>query len=162
MEQVSQTMADLGASETRLKRRMIRPEESVKGNENVSTPREAAAVMVRLARCDLPMTSGSCAELKRILEIPKPGVFREPIPSSVPVAWKPGSIEGVQTAWGLVNLPGGPYAISIMVNYGPDDMSQTVREISSVVYRYFAQIARTTSHGTRVPLEYLKKPRSLN
>ncbi|MGH9370713.1 MAG: serine hydrolase [Vicinamibacterales bacterium] len=157
MERVSRTMADLGASQTRLARKMIRPEESVKGNENVSTPREAVDLMVRLARCKLPMTPASCAEVKRILEIPKSGAFREPIPGSVPVAWKPGGIEGVQTAWGIVSVPGGPYAISVMVNYGPEDISPTVREVSSVVYRYFAQIARTTSHGARVPIESIKK-----
>jgi hypothetical protein len=32
-----------------------------------------------------------------------------------------------------------------------------LREISSAVYKYFAQVARTTPYGTRVPLEYIKK-----
>ena len=157
MDRVSQTMLELGAPQTRLKRKMIRPEESAKGNENLSTPREAVDLMVRLARCDVPMSARSCAEAKRILELPKSGPFREPIPGSVPVAWKPGGIEGVQTAWGLVNLPGAPYALSVMVNYGPDDTNPTVREASSIVYRYFSQIARTTPHGTRVPIEFIKK-----
>ena len=157
MEQVTRTMADLGAAHTKLQRKMIRPEESVKGNENISTPREAVDLMARLARCDLPMTAKSCAEVTRILEIPKAGAFREPIPGSVSVAWKPGGIEGAQTAWGLVRLPGSPYAISVMVNYGPDDIDPTIRDISARVYRYFTQVARTTTHGTRVPLESLKK-----
>lgn len=160
MPRVSQTMAELGAPGTRLQRKMIRPEESARGNENVSTPREAAALMVRLAKCALPMTAASCARVKKILEIPKGGPFREPIPGSVPVAWKPGGIEGVQTAWGLVNVPGAPYAIAIMVNYGPDDMNATIREVSSIAYRYFTQIARSSPHGARVPLEYVKKPGS--
>jgi hypothetical protein len=103
------------------------------------------------------MSASSCAEVSRILEIPKPGAFREPIPGSTPVAWKPGSLEGVQTAWGYVRVPGRPYAIAIMVNYGPDDLDATVRDISAVAYRYFTQIARTSDHGTRVPLEYLGK-----
>jgi beta-lactamase class A len=157
MDQVSKTMADLGAAHTRLQRKMIRPEESVKGNENISTPREAVDLMARLARCDLPMTAKSCGEVTRILEIPKSGAFREPIPNAVPVAWKPGGIEGAQTAWGLVRLPGGPYAVAVMVNYAPDDVDPTLRDISATVYRYFTQVARTTSHGTRVPLESLKK-----
>ena len=159
MAKVTQTMAELGAGETKLQRKMIRPEESAKGNENLSTPRQAAELMVRIARCDLPMSADSCSALGRILEIPKAGAFREGIPGSVPVAWKPGGIEGAQTAWGLVNLPGAPYAIAIMINYGSDGMDTTIREISSVVYRYFAQIARTTPYGTRVPLEYIKKDR---
>jgi beta-lactamase class A len=162
MPRVSQTMAELGAPQTRLQRKMIRPEESAKGNENVSTPREAAALMVRLAKCDLPMTAASCARVKKILEIPKSGSFREPIPGNVPVAWKPGGIEGVQTAWGLVDVPGAPYAIAIMVNYGPDDMNATLRDLSSIAYRYFTQIARSSPHGARVPLDYIKKPGSSN
>jgi len=159
MERVTETMAELGAPETRLRRKMIRPEDSVSGNENVSTPREAADLMVRLARCDLPLTPESCAAVRRMLEIGKPGAFREPIPAEIPVAWKPGSIEGVQTAWGLVDLPGGPYAVSVMVNYGPDDIDPTVRDVSAAVYRYFTQIVRTTSHGTRVPVEFLGVPK---
>ena len=157
MEHVSETMASLGAPQTRLQRKMIRPEESVKGNENLSTPREAADLMARLARCDLPISARSCAEVKRILEIPKGGPFREPIPPSVRVAWKPGAIEGVQTAWALVGVPDGAYAIAIMVNYGADDMSSTLRETSAAAYRYFSQIARTTSHGVRVPFEHIRK-----
>ncbi len=157
MDRVSRTMAELGARETKLQRKMIRPEESAKGNENLSTPTEAADLMVRIARCELPVSAASCAGLKSILEIPKSGAFREAIPASVRVAWKPGGIEGAQTAWGLVNVPGAPYAIAIMINYGPDDLDAPMREISSAVYKYFTQVARTTPYGTRVPLEYIKK-----
>ncbi len=157
MARVSGTMAELGARETKLQRKMIRPEESAKGNENLSTPTEAADLMVRIARCELPVSASSCAGLTSILEIPKSGAFREAIPASVRVAWKPGGIEGAQTAWGLVNVPGAPYAIAIMINYGPDDLDAPMREISSAVYKYFTQVARTTPYGTRVPLEYIKK-----
>jgi len=159
MERVSQTMAEMGARQTKLQRKMIRPEESARGNENLSTPKEAADLMARIARCDLPVSAASCARIRAILEIPKSGAFRDAIPASVPVAWKPGGIEGAQTAWGLVNVPGGPYVIAIMINYGVDDadMERPLREISSAAYKYFTQIARTTPYGTRVPLENIKK-----
>jgi beta-lactamase class A len=157
MERVSRTMAELGAGQTKLQRKMIRPEESAKGNENLSTPTEAADLMVRIARCQLPISAASCSGIKSILEIPKSGAFRDAIPASVRVAWKPGGIEGAQTAWGLVDLPGAPYAIAIMINYGADDMDVPIREISSAAHKYFTQIARSTPYGTRVPLEYLKK-----
>lgn len=157
MERVTRMLMELGAPQTRLRRKMIRPEESAKGNENVSTPKEAADLMVKLAQCKLPVSAASCAEIKRILEIPKSGAFRSGIPAGVSVAWKPGSVEGVSTAWGLVNVPGAPYAIAVMVNYGPDDMEATLRDVSALSYRYFAQLARTTPHGTRVPLEVIRK-----
>jgi beta-lactamase class A len=159
MDRVSRTMAETGAAQTKLQRKMIRPEESAKGNENLSTPTEAADLMVRIARCQLPVTAASCASIKSILEIPKSGAFRDAIPASVRVAWKPGGIEGAQTAWGLVDVPGAPYAIAIMINYGGDDeeMNRPMREISAAVYKYFTQVARTTPYGTRVPLDYIKK-----
>ena len=157
MDRVSHTMAELGAAQTKLQRKMIRPEESAKGNENLSTPAEAADLMVRIARCRLPVSAASCASVKSILEIPKPGAFRDAIPASVSVAWKPGGLEGAQTAWGLVDVTGAPYAIAIMINYGGDDMDGSIRAISSAAYKYFAQLARTTPYGTRVPLEYIKK-----
>lgn len=153
MNGVTKTMESLGTPHTKLQRKMIRPQESAKGNENLSTPGEAAALMTRIAKCDLPMSAASCAELTKILEIPKDGAFREPIPDSVPVAWKPGDLEGVETAWGLVRVPGRPYAIAVMVNYGPADINSTIRAASAAAYRYFSQLARTTEYGTRVPLE---------
>jgi beta-lactamase class A len=159
MARVTQTMAELGAANTKLQRKMIRPEESARGHENLSTPKEAVDLMARIAHCDLPVSGASCARIRAILEIPKSGAFRDAIPASVPVAWKPGGIEGAQTAWGLVNLPGGPYAIAIMINYGVDDadMERPIREISSAAYKYFTQVARTTPYGTRVPLEHIKQ-----
>jgi beta-lactamase class A len=157
MDRVNGTLIELGAAKTRLQRKMIKPEESAKGNENISTPNEAADVMVRLSRCNLPLSAASCATVRNILEIPKSGGFRSGIPGAVKVAWKPGGIEGAQTAWGLVDVPGAPYAIAIMINYGVDDMDAPMREISAAVYGYFTQIARTTPYGTRVPLEYIKK-----
>ena len=70
MDRVSRTMAELGAGQTKLQRKMIRPEESARGNENLSTPAEAADLMVRIARCHLPLATASCAGLKSILDIP--------------------------------------------------------------------------------------------
>jgi beta-lactamase class A len=157
MDRVNGTLIELGAAKTRLQRKMIKPEESAKGNENISTPNEAVDVMVRLSRCNLPLSAASCAAVRNMLEIPKSGGFRSGIPASAKVAWKPGGIEGAQTAWGLVDVPGAPYAIAIMINYGVDDMDAPMREISAAVYGYFTQIARTTPYGTRVPLEYIKK-----
>ena len=50
---------------------MITPRRAPRGNENLSTPREAADLMVRLARCQLPLSAESCKAVRTILEIPK-------------------------------------------------------------------------------------------
>ncbi|MGE0361805.1 MAG: serine hydrolase [Vicinamibacterales bacterium] len=160
MDHVNRTMASLGFAQTKLRRKMIRPEASGRGDENVSTPREAVDLMVRLSRCDLPLTAASCAEVRRLLELPKGGEFRQPIPAGLRVAWKPGGLEGVSTAWGLVALPGAPYAVSIMVNYGNAQPGEVVRAVSAAVYQHFALLAGATPFGTRVDPALVRKPGS--
>lgn len=56
MDAVNALSASLGARHTRLARKMQRPEASVRGDENLSTPRDAALIMERIASCDLPMS----------------------------------------------------------------------------------------------------------
>jgi beta-lactamase class A len=160
MDRVNATMASIGLSQTKLQRKMIRPEASARGEENVSTPREAVDLMARLARCDLPLTAASCAEVRRLLELPKGGPFRQPIPDGVAVAWKPGGLEGVSTAWGVVALPGAPYAVSVMVNYGTAAAGDTVRDVSAAVYQHFARLAGATPFGTRVDPKLVTPPKA--
>lgn len=158
MDHVNRTMAAIGFPQTRLQRKMIRPEASARGEENVSTPREAVDLMARLARCDLPLSAASCAEVRRLLELPKGGEFRQPIPAAVRVAWKPGGLEGVSTAWGVVELPGAPYAVAVMVNYGDGRAGEVVRAVSAAVYQHFALVAGVTPYGTRVDPSLVRKP----
>ncbi len=158
LEKVNATMATLGLPNTRFRRKMIRPEDQAAGRENISTPREAADLMARLSRCDLPLTAASCAEVTRLLALPKSGAFREPIPGTVRVAWKPGSLDGVSTAWGLVAVDGAPYAIAVMVTYGDATAPDVVRQVSAAAYTHFTQIAGATSLGARVPPALVKKP----
>jgi len=158
MDAVNALMTSIDAPYTRLQRRMIQPEASARGEENLSTPADAARVMERLARCDLPMSETSCFRVQEILEIPKGGPLRAPIPSSVPVAFKPGGIEGVATAWALVSLPDRPYVLTVMTNYGVDG-DATVRRVSEAAWEYFYRLARSTDHGARVPLDVVRRRR---
>jgi beta-lactamase class A len=157
MENVNATMTELGFPQTRLQRRMIRPQDSAAGRENVSTPAEAAGVMVRIARCDLPISQEACADLRSILELPKT------VPGSVPaasrMAWKGGSIDGVRAGWGIVDLPGRPFAVGVMVNY--TDGAAAVEAIGATVdasHAHFSRLAGATPNGARVPLRYLRDP----
>ncbi len=151
MDSVNALMDRLGAPHTRLRRKMIRPEASAAGRENVSTPREAADLMARIAGCDLPLGAPACRRVIDILELYKRGPVRAPIPRSVKVAFKPGGIEGVATAWALVELPDRPYVLTVMTNYGGDG-GAVVRAASAAAYRYFTKLARSTPYGARVPL----------
>lgn len=156
MDAINALSASLGATHTLLQRKMIRPEESARGNENLSTPREAALIMAKIATCDLPMSEASCNRVREILEIYKGGPIRTPIPRSVRVAFKPGGITGVATVWGLVDLPDRPYVISVMSNYGGNG-GAVIEAASAAAYDYFSRLAGVTDYGTRVPLDIKRR-----
>lgn len=153
MTAVNGTMSSLGVPSVRLQRMMIRPRESAVGNENLATPADAAEIMRRIHRCELPMSREKCNELRRTLEIPRDGAFPASVPASVRVAWKPGSVDGVETSWGLFALPGNAYALAVMVNYSDEAPAQrTLRAVADAAYSYFTRVARSTKFGVRVPL----------
>lgn len=99
---------------------------------------------------------GFCARVREILEIPKGGPVREPLPGSVRVAFKPGGITGVATVWALVDLPGRPYVLSVMTSYGGDG-NALVEAASAAACGYFSKLAGATPYGTRVPLDVLRR-----
>lgn len=150
IDAVNALMDDLGAPRTRLQRKMIQPAASARGDENLSTPAEAAGLMVRLASCDLPLSAEACTRVKEILMIAKGGPFRDPVPSSVPMAWKPGAVDGVATAWGIVALDDRPYALAVMTSWGRDG-GELVRQVQDAVYGHFSRLDRSTEYGVRVP-----------
>jgi beta-lactamase class A len=162
MDAVNRTMASLGAPQTKLQRKMIRPESSARGEENVSTAREAADLMARIARCDLPVSRESCARMRRILEVPKNDAAHRAVPADVVVASKPGSIEGVAAIWAIVAVPDRPFVLTAMTNYGIDGDEAITRAVR-VAYDYATRLARSTPHGARVPLGVIegerKRPR---
>jgi len=151
MNAINALSASLGASQTLLQRKMIQPEESARGNENLSTPRDAALIMEKIATCDLPMSEDSCARVREILEIYKTGPIRTPVPRQIAIAFKPGGITGVSTVWGLVDVPDRPYVLSVMSNYGGNG-GAVVEAVSAVAFDYFSRLSGVTEYGTRVPL----------
>ena len=151
MANVNRLLSGLGLGEIRLGRPMMRPDESARGNENLATPRAASRLMARLARCDLPMSRRACNDARRMLEIPKSGTVADALPADVPVAWKPGSLDGVATAWALVRLRGRPYAMAVMVSYGDAHVDDVVRSAVRLTHAYFARLASVTPYGVHVP-----------
>lgn len=150
MEAINRLSASLGAPNTKVQRKMIQPEESARGNENISTAREAARIMERIAFCDLPMSQAACGRVREILALPKSGPVRTPVPASVPIAFKPGGITGVATVWALVGLEERPYVLTVMTNYGGDG-GAVVEAVSAAAWRYFSRLEGATPYGTRVP-----------
>lgn len=155
MARVNALLDTLGLAEIRLRRPMIRPAESAKGNENVATPRAALALMTRLARCELPMPRAACEDVRRLLELPKEGTLRDVIPESVPAAWKPGTLDGVSAAWGIVRVSGRPYALAVMTSYAGARADDVARGVIRAVHEHFTTLANTTAYGVQVSGELL-------
>lgn len=156
MDPINALSASLGAPNTLLQRKMIQPEESARGNENLSTPRDAAEIMTRIANCELPMSEIACQRVIEILSIPKGGPIRRPVPTSIPIAFKPGGITGVATVWALVNIPDRPYVISVMSNYGGNG-GAVIEAVQTAAYSYFSRLSGVTEYGTRVPLDVKRR-----
>lgn len=156
MDSVNRTLRSLGLKDTKLQRRMISPASSARGEENISTPAEAAEVMARLATCDLPLSKSSCTRMREILELPKDESVRSVIPGDIPVASKPGGIVGVSTSWALVELPDRPFVITVMTNYGGGDGDAAIREAAKATFEYFRRLQRSTPYGTRVPADVFR------
>ena len=159
MENVNRTMASLGAPQTKLQRKMIRPESSVRGEENVSTAREAADLMVRIARCDLPVSREACGRIRRILEIPKSDAAHAGVPAGIAVASKPGGIEGVAVIWSIVAVEDRPFVLTAMTNYGGGDGNDALTRAVRAAYEYATRLARSTPNGARVPLATIEAER---
>ena len=108
--------------------------------------------MEKIATCDLPMSRSSCRRVREILEMPKEGPIRDPVPADVAIAFKPGGITGVSTVWGIVDVPDRPYVIVVMSNSGGDG-GAVIEAVSRLAYSYFGRLSGITEYGTRVPLD---------
>ena len=158
MGNVTEVMSVLGLGQIKLQRRMIRQEQSARGNENLGSPRQAAELMARIFRCDLPISAQACQEMKNILAIPHEGPIADGTPNGTRLMHKAGSIDGVRTSWGIVDLKGRPYALAVMGNYGDTgQITESITKVAETSYWYFSRLAGSTPHGTRVPVDLLDR-----
>jgi beta-lactamase class A len=154
MENVNRTMQSLGLEKTRLRRRMIDQAASLRGDENTSTPAEAARIMEMLYEGEF-LGRNESDEILSILRKRKRGGVNSVLPGNIPVPFKPGGIAGVSTEWAIVELPERPYIVVVMENFGLDDeASELIAQISRTAYEYFNRIGRATRYGT-----YVNRPR---
>lgn len=152
MENINQTLRQLGLQQTRVQRRMINPAASARGEENLSTPAEAARLMEILYRGEF-INRAICDEILAILKMPKPGSINAALPADadIPVAFKPGGIPGVSTEWAIVYLNERPYIVTIMENYAVENEAENaMKAISRTLYDYFWRLGGATKYGTYV------------
>lgn len=145
---VNARMDALELQKTRLRRRMIDLPAARRGEENVSTPREMA-LLIEAIRKPSGLSGALADDLRAVVGVPKSTGFRDPLPEGLTILDKPGSLEGVRTATGLVDLKYRPYALAIMttaLHHDPDG-ENAIREISRLVFETFERLDRASPEG---------------
>jgi beta-lactamase class A len=151
MSNVTARMAALGLTQTKLRRRMIDLDAARRGDENVSTPAEVARLLEIIHRGD-GLTRESHQGMLAILKKSKSTPLRRGVPSTVDVAGKPGSLEGVAVDAGIVYVDRRPYILSMMITYLKDDAAgdAAIERASHHVFDYFNRLARSSEYGRRI------------
>ena len=148
MKNVTNTMLSLGFSNTRLQRKMIDQPASLRNEENISTPAEAAKLLKLLfdGKFIDAATSNEIVSIlqKNPIENSKIAVG---VPGSVKIAFKTGGMGGVSTEWAIVYLKNRPYAIAVMENYKTSATPSTIiSSISKRVFDYYSMM-KATKYG---------------
>ena len=145
---VNARMDALGLNKTRLRRHMIDLAAARRGEENVSTPQEMLRLIEAIKRPD-GLAAPLADDLKAVVGVPKATGFRDPLPPGLTVLDKPGSLEGVRAATGMVVLKYRPYAAAIMTTAlkSEADGENAIREISRLVYETFDRLDRMSPEG---------------
>jgi beta-lactamase class A len=145
---INARMDALALPRTRFRRKMIDLQAARRGEENVSTPLETVR-LVEATRAAAGLTSELAADLHMVAGVPKSTAFRDPLPGDLALLDKPGELEGVRTATGLVMLKHRPYAVAIMTTalQNGADGSAAIREVSRLTYELFSRLDKSSPEG---------------
>ena len=125
MDNVTATMKSLGCEHTRLQRRMMDTAAAARGEENVSTPADAARLLRLLHEGKFVNREVSDHALA-ILRKPKPGVVK-----SVAAGRRARGVQARRrsrastTEWAIVELEGRPYIVVVMGAFDVGDEFKT-------------------------------------
>jgi beta-lactamase class A len=150
IENVNQTMTDLGFPGTRLQRKMMDRRARLEDRENISTPAEAARLLELLHKGEI-LDAASCQEILDILAIPKEGRINRKLPAGTEVANKTGSVGGVVNDIGIVLLENRPFIVVAMVNWNIDREAavEAIADVSYLAYEYFDRLENSNRFGHR-------------
>ena len=144
MDAVNRSIKDMGFTATKLQRRMLEPGAAKADRENISTPNEMAGMAELLYR-GKAVDEAASREMIEILKLVSAN-FRESIPDSVPIASKPGEVNGVRAETGIVFLPGRPFVLSVMATYLEPGVNP-VPQIARMVYEHFERLSHSNRYG---------------
>lgn len=148
MKNINNTMQDLGFSNTRVQRKMIDQPASLRGDENLSTPAEAAKILQLLYEGKFINKSISEEIISILLKNPiENSKLAYGLPTGVKIAFKPGGMGGVSTEWGIIYLAKRPYVLAVMENYKTAGTPPAIiSTISKTLYQYYLKV-RGTKYG---------------
>jgi beta-lactamase class A len=148
MDAVNRRLDALGLAHTRLRRRMMDLEAARRGEENVSTPAEMRR-LIETIYAGTGLSPARAADLRKVTATTMKTNFRKPLPEGVVVLDKDGELEAVRAAAAVVDLPGRPYAITIMTTYlrRDADGEALIRDVSAAVFETFDRLARSSELG---------------
>lgn len=118
-------------------------------DNNLSTPREMAALLERIERRD-GLSASSCAAMLDILKRQKYGDrIPQHLPEGTEVAHKTGSIRGVRNDAGIVYTPAGPYTLSLFAKRLADPVAgvAALARISAIIWEGFVGPIPKGSYG---------------
>jgi beta-lactamase class A len=148
MDKVNATIADFGLSNTILRRVMQDNEAIAAGRENITTPNDLVSTFASLYAGKPTETTA-----RRALEVmskPYASPFRAAIPGSIRVAHKTGGMPRVRSEAALIDLPGRPYAFSVMSKYAMNDLAEQATFLSDMArttHQVFATLADSNPFG---------------
>jgi beta-lactamase class A len=127
---------------------MMDLEAARRGEENVSTPSEMRR-LVEAIYAGTGLSPASARDIRLVAATTKDTPFRKPLPEGLVVLDKDGALEAVRVAAAVVDLPGRPYAVTIMATYlrQDDDGEALIREISAALFETFDRLARSSDLG---------------
>ncbi|MEJ8800756.1 serine hydrolase [Pontibacter sp. H249] len=158
MENINATLKSLGLQHTKVQRRMINAAASARGEENISTPAEAASMLELLYKGEFinkKVSGDIVATLRKTTR--ETSRLADGIPVNVSIAFKPGILNGVSTEWAIVELQERPYAIAMMESYKVERQAERVmEEASSILYQYYWRLGNASRYGTYVDPKLMK------
>src|SRR5437660_2148303 len=148
MQNVNATLRNLGLTKTMLRRKMMDIAAARRGDENVSTPQEMTRLLQAIYQ-GKALDKGLTEAFMKQLSTKKESYIPRQLPPDVPVANKPGDLDGVRTDSGIVFAKNRPFAISVMTTYDRDERAAegVIAAIALEAFHYFEMRGKTTEYG---------------
>lgn len=151
MDAVNRRMRGLGLERVWLQRRMIDTEAARQGRENLASPCDVARLLEAI-QAGRGISPASRDAMLAILRKPKETAFTRAIPRDVPVASKPGGLDGVSVDAAFVDLPSRPYIVVGMASWlaKESEGEAALEALARDAHAYFVRLAQGGRYGRMI------------